>query len=97
MYLVTCTKCQSEYIGETKHSLEHRSNKHLGYIRNKNPSQDQGSISEKLDARHKIEHFSIQGLETINISDARLGTGKQENLYIYKNFDLKREGMNKPA
>ena len=32
VYLVQCLKCQDQYIGETKHTLEHRFNQHIGYV-----------------------------------------------------------------
>ena len=41
---------------------------------------------------HKIEHFTIQVLESINTSDAMYRKNR-ESLFIQK-FDLKRKGMN---
>ena len=44
---------------------------------------------------HKIEHFNIQVLESINTSDAMYRKNR-ESLWIQK-FDLKRKGMNGKA
>ena len=30
VYIVECSKCRKQYIGETKHSAEHRCAEHLG-------------------------------------------------------------------
>ena len=93
VYLVTCTKCQHQYIGESKHTLEHRGNQHLGYIRNKDLSQATGRHFNK--AGHTAEHFTIQVLESINTSDAMYRKSR-ESLFIQQ-FDLKRKGMNGKA
>ena len=52
VYLVTCTKCGEQYIGETKHTLEHRGNQHLGYIRN---NEDKATGRHFNKPGHKIE------------------------------------------
>ena len=93
VYLVTCTKCAQQYVGETKHTLAHRGNQHLGYIRNKNMKQATGRHFNKKG--HKIEHFTIQVLESINTPDAMYRKNR-ESLFIQQ-FDLIRKGMNGKA
>ena len=89
VYLVTCTKCGEQYVGETKHTLAHRGNQHLGYIRN---NEDKATGRHFNKPGHKIEHFTIQVLESINTSDAMYRKNR-ESLFIQQ-FDLKRKGMN---
>ena len=92
VYLVTCTKCGEQYVGETKHTFAHRGNQHLGYIRN---NEDKATGRHFNKPGHKIEHFNIQVLESINTSDAMYRKNR-ESLWIQK-FDLKRKGMNGKA
>ena len=91
VYLVECTKCNDQYIGQTKHTLEERGNQHLGYIRNNNQKQATGRHFNL--PGHKISHFTISVLETVYIKDLRYRE-RRESHWIDK-FNLVYKGMNK--
>ena len=49
IYIIMCTKCNEQYIGETDRSLKDRISEHKGYIRTKKLNQATGA------------HFNLPG------------------------------------
>ena len=64
VYLVECLKCQDQYIGETKHTLEHRFNQHIGYVNNNDKRQATGKHINS-NAR-LLSDMTITVIESIN-------------------------------
>ena len=67
VYLVHCTKCDNQYIGETKHTLEHRFNQHLGYVDNRDFRQATGRHFNL--PGHNKSHMTVTVLESIYTDD----------------------------
>lgn len=59
VYIITCTRCQKHYIGETKHPLQVRLRQHLGQIKG-TTAQTTLYTHFRL---HSISHLIITGLE----------------------------------
>ena len=90
VYLVQCKKCKDQYIGETKHTLEHRFNQHLGYVRRKETDKATGDHFNKKG--HQISDMTITVLEGIN-SDDPFYRLQREHFWIEK-FNVLHKGMN---
>jgi hypothetical protein len=66
VYLVTCRKCNLQYVGETGRTLADRINDHLSCIR----TSKRTPISLHFNAAdHSITDFSIAGIEMIDAGD----------------------------
>ena len=91
VYLIECTKCKDQYIGQTKHTLEHRGSQHLGYIRNNNQKQATGRHFNL--PGHKSSHMKISVLERVHRNDLRYRE-ERESHWI-EQFNLVFKGMNK--
>ena len=90
VYLVQCKKCKDQYIGETKHTLEHRFNQHLGYVRRKETDKATGDHFNKKG--HQISDMTITVLEGIN-SDDPFYRLQREHFWI-EQFNVLHKGMN---
>ena len=91
VYLVHCTKCNDQYIGETKKTLEDRFNQHLGYVDHRDFRQATGRHFNL--PGHQKSHMSITVLESINTDDQAYRK-RRESEYIQQ-FNLKYKGMNR--
>ena len=90
VYIVECSKCRLQYIGETKHTAEKRWAEHLGYVRNKRLDQATGAHFNL--PGHKIDHMKFSVLEKIASNNPQYRKAR-ESFYIEK-FNLKYAGMN---
>lgn len=63
IYLITCKKCNKQYVGETGRSLAQRITDHISYIKlhKDNPTGLHFNLPE-----HQITHLSIQPIEQIS-------------------------------
>ena len=75
IYLITCQKCDIQYVGETDRKMKERFAEHQGYVRNKNLSKATGEHFN-LPA-HKLSDMRIRILEQIFNKDQ-----------FYRNTDL---------
>lgn len=61
IYMITCTKCRLQYIGQTSNSLSRRYTEHIHTIRRK----EDVSLSNHYNSKqHCINDLTIVGLET---------------------------------
>ena len=91
VYLIECTKCHDQYIGQTQHTLEKRGNQHLGYIANNNQTQATGRHFNL--PGHNSSHMTISVLEIVSRKDKSYRE-QRESHWIDK-FNLVYRGMNK--
>jgi hypothetical protein len=88
VYCLTCTACDSLYIGETKRRLGDRVREHLRDIRTKNSNSPVALHFNK--ARHSIEYLAVSVLARCSADQAR----KQlEMRLIHKRGTLDPLGM----
>ena len=90
VYIVECSKCRLQYIGETKHTAEKRWAEHLGYVRNKRLDQATGAHFNL--PGHNIHHMTFSVLEKITSNNPQYRKARESH-YIEK-FNLKYAGMN---
>ena len=90
VYIVECSKCRLQYIGETKHTAEKRWAEHLGYVRNKRLDQATGAHFNL--PGHNIDHMTFSVLEKITSNNPQYRKARESH-YIEK-FNLKYAGMN---
>lgn len=62
IYLITCTKCHMQYVGQTSRTLADRINNHLSCIRT---HKDTPISIHFNSSNHSINNFSIQGIESL--------------------------------
>lgn len=63
VYLVSCRKCQQQYVGETSRALADRINDHLSAIRLRKPTPTGLHFNT---ADHSILDFSVMGIEAFD-------------------------------
>lgn len=90
VYLLFCKKWNTQYIGETKHSIKTRLLQHLGNIRHNRESNTRLVQHFQL---HNIENVRITGIERNNTwtdNDRK----KKEKLWIYTLGTKEPNGLN---
>ena len=91
VYIVGCTKCNDQYIGQTKFTLEKRFKEHLGYVANNTQATGQHFNLPN----HNSSHMTISVLEKVH-QKTRHHREQRESFWIGK-FNLKYKGMNKKS
>lgn len=61
VYLITCRRCNLQYVGQTSRSLADRTNDHLSYIRNSKLNTPTGLHFNQ--PGHQLSDFSIMGID----------------------------------
>ena len=90
VYIVECSKCRLQYIGETKNTAEKRWAEHLGYVRNKRLDQATGAHFNL--PGHNIDHMKFSVLEKITSNNPQYRKARES--YFIEKFNLKYAGMN---
>ena len=91
IYLITCQKCDAQYVGETDRKLKDRFAEHQGYVRNKILSKATGQHFNE--SGHRLRDMKVRILEQIQNKDP-LFRKTREKMFINK-FNTKSKGMNK--
>ena len=91
IYLITCLKCNIQYVGETHRMLKDRFAEHQGYVRNKDLSKATGLHFNS--AGHCLSDMHITALEQVQNKDHTFRKIR-EKLYINK-ANTKLHGLNK--
>ena len=89
VYIVECTKCKDQYIGQTGKTLEKRFKNHLGYVAN----NTQATGQHFNQPGHNSSHMTISVLEKVHQKN-RHSREVRESQWI-EAFNLKYQGMNK--
>jgi len=92
IYLITCTKCNKQYVGETGRSLRERASNHKSAIRNKTKTP----IGIHFNTYgHSIVHFKITAIEKmINQNKSNEMRRKREAFWQTKLDTLHPNGLN---
>ena len=91
VYIIQCTKCQQQYIGETEHTLRERFLQHRGYVRRKENDRSTGHHFNL--PGHNMSHMTISVLERINSSDPQIRETRES--YWIEQFELLTKGINR--
>ena len=90
VYLISCTKCPSFYIGETGRKLSDRIKEHLRDINNKTDKQIPNHFNQ---FDHSVSHLRVKAI-TANKSNLPENRRKSERLWIYRLNALSPPGLN---
>ena len=91
IYLVECTKCKEQYVGQTGRPFKNRMSEHVGYIKNQKVAEPTGFHFNK--PGHNLSMFSCTIIEQCDF-DSRAFRENREEEYI-KLFQTKFKGMNR--
>jgi hypothetical protein len=83
IYVITCTKCKLQYVGETGRQLADRINDHLSNIRNRKDTPV--GLHFNLPS-HTFQHFSIMGIELINQEGVHSPTTRRMKEITWQNL-----------
>ena len=89
VYIVGCKKCNDQYIGQTKKTLEDRFKQHLGYVAN----NINATGTHFNSPGHSRSDMTISVLEKVSRIDRNLRETR-ESTFI-EMFNLTYRGMNK--
>ena len=96
IYLLTCSVCKMQYIGETKNSFRRRFGDHKGYIRRNEKQPTAIHINRHNDP---MGHYIPRILEVINkdpaLPETTIYRKKWEVFWIYRFKTLIPQGLNK--
>ena len=96
VYIITCIKCNLQYVGETDHTLKERFSEHNGYVRTKKVSQTTGAHFNL--PGHSIDDMRIMAIEKISDRGPQ-NRGPQYRKEMEKeniaNFNTYHRGLNK--
>ena len=90
IYLINCTRCHKQYVGETKTSLRLRFNNHLSTVRH---NKDYPIAIHFNSDQHSINDISIAGIIQIDKPDDKLRK-HLESIWIKKLNTLSPLGLN---
>ncbi|OCT93673.1 hypothetical protein XELAEV_18011348mg [Xenopus laevis] len=69
VYLITCTKCNEQYVGCTTRSLKERAREHINQVSNIQHSSKTNVTRHFMECNNSnLKYFSIQGIEQIKTS-----------------------------
>ena len=91
IYLISCEKCNIQYVGETDRQMKVRFAEHQGYVRHKDISKATGEHFNL--PSHKLSDMRIRVLEKLHSNDP-FYRKTREAMYINK-FNTKIRGLNK--
>ena len=91
IYLIECSKCTQQYVGQTGRSFKERIREHLGYIRNFKTSEPTGSHFNL--PGHNISMLKASIIEQCKF-DSKMYRETREEFFIQK-FQTKFKGLNR--
>lgn len=91
IYLITCTKCKQQYIGQTGRKFKCRLNEHISYVKNNVLTQPTGFHFNQ--PGHDVSFLQASIVEKCNYNEEMYRL-ERETMYINL-FDSKNKGMNK--
>ena len=91
VYVITCTKCNLQYVGETDRTLKDRFSEHKGYVRTKKVNQSTGAHFNL--PGHSVDDMKIMAIEKI-FSRGPQYRKEMEKEFI-ANFNTYHRGLNK--
>ena len=91
VYVISCSKCGLQYVGETEKSLQTRFSQHLGYVRNDHLKKATGQHFNL--PGHSLDNMKVSVIETIN-NKSEFYRKNREKHYIEK-LNTKYKGLNR--
>ena len=91
IYIIMCTKCKVQYIGETDRTLRDRISEHKGYVRTKKLNQATGAQFNQ--PGHSVTDMSVMAIE--KIFDRGTPFRKEMEKEYISNFNTFHNGLNK--
>ena len=91
IYLITCNRCKSQYVGQTQHNLQTRFRNHRFNINNKNMHDTIGYHFNTN--KHNLKDMSVQIIEKVKTNNIQTRL-KRENYWINKLKTLQPLGLN---
>ncbi len=94
IYLITCTRCNIQYVGQTSRPLKIRINEHKSNIRcGKNTS-----VSNHFNSSpHRPDDFVVTGLEKVKLPETMSDSDKTRQLLHRESFWIYTLRTNKPT
>ena len=90
IYLIGCSHCRMQYVGESERTLKERFSDHKGYVANHHLNKATG-FHFNLPG-HKIHHMTVTILEKIHSRSPQIRKTR-ESMFI-EQFNTKYKGMN---
>lgn len=95
IYLVTCKKCEMQYVGQTSQSVSRRMNSHRFDISNFYDPSFSTTVATHFNLQgHSIDDFSFMPIEIVSNNSDRLC---KETYWIHKLQTLQPSGLNAKA
>jgi peptide-methionine (R)-S-oxide reductase len=91
IYLISCTKCSEQYVGQTGREFKKRMQEHLGYINNFKFTEPTGKHFNL--PNHDISMFKCSIIEKCTMNSKVYRENREEN--FIKLFQTKFKGMNR--
>ena len=91
IYVISCNKCNVQYVGETDRSLKDRFNEHKGYVRTKKLNMTTGAHFNL--PGHSVSDMSVMAIHKIYNKDTPYR--KELEKEMISNFNTFHRGLNK--
>ena len=91
VYVITCSKCKEQYVGQTERTLSMRFSEHRGYVYTKKLDKATGHHFNQ--AAHSLSDMRVSVLEKVHSKDPHMRETR-ESIYINK-LNTFHKGMNK--
>ena len=91
IYVIVCTKCNVQYVGETDRSLKDRFNEHKGYVRTKKLNMTTGAHFNL--PGHSVSDMLVMAIQKIFNKDTPYR--KELEKEMISNFNTFHRGLNK--
>ena len=91
VYVITCSKCKEQYVGQTERTLSMRFSEKRGYVNTKKLDKATGHHFNQ--AAHSLSDMRVSVLEKVHSKDPHMRETR-ESIYINK-LNTFHKGMNK--
>ena len=91
VYVISCSKCGVQYVGETEKSLQKRFSQHLGYVRNDHLNKATGQHFNL--PGHSIDNMQVSVIETIQNKSEFYRKNREK--YFIEKLNTKYKGLNR--
>ena len=92
VYIISCNKCNMQYVGETENTLHIRMNGHRSDITTKKLDKPVAAHFNQPD--HSLEDLRVMGIEKIDHNNSKKRRKLRERYWIFELRMLTPEGLN---